>query len=187
MPRSTSRTRPSATLPRPPRPLAATTAPPTDVPRLRVILLAVTAGATTAAGAVHFAVFAHEWDHHLAGGIVLAVLAWLQIMWAAGVRQRPSTVLFAAGIGLNGVGVAMFALALATPVGLDYGASRVGTAGIWAASFEMIAIIASALLLPRFYALALKPLPGIVTAVLIGLITAAVAVTGTLAILSAEL
>lgn len=119
---------------------------------------------------------------------MLALLAWLQIMWAAGVRQRPSTVLFAAGIGLNGVAVVLFALALATPVGLDYGSgSNVTTAGIWAASFEVTAIVASALLLPRFQALALRPLPGAVTAVLIAAITLAVATTGTIAILGAEL
>ena len=187
MPRSSSRIRPSATLPRPPRPLAKNAAPPVDVPRLRIVLLALAAGATTAAGAIHFAVFAHEWDHHLAGGIALAALAWLQVMWAAGVRQRPSTALFALGIGLNGVAVAMFALALATPVGLDYGGSKVTTVGIWAAAFEVIAIIASALLLPRFYAVALMPLPAAATTGSLGLITVAAAVTGTIAILSAEL
>jgi hypothetical protein len=147
----------------------------------------VAAGATTAAAAVHFAVVAHEWNHHLAGGIVLALLAWLQVMWAAGVRQRPSTVLFVSGIGINGVAVALFALALASPIGLDYGSgSGVTTAGVWAASFELTATVASALLLPRFHALALRPLPGLVTGLLIGLITVAVAITTTIAILGAE-
>jgi hypothetical protein len=187
VPRSSSRTPPSAALPRPARPSAETAAPPVDLPRLRVVLLALAAGATTAAGAVHFAVFAHEWDRHLAGGIVLATLAWIQVMWAAGVRQRPSTVLFAAGIGLNGLAVALFALALATPVGLGYGASEVTAVGIWAASFEVIAIVATLLLLPRFYSLALKPLPAAATTGSVAIITLAVAVFGTIAVLSAEL
>jgi len=65
--------------------------------------------------------------------------------------------------------------------------SKVTTVGIWAAAFEVIAITSNRFSPPRFYAVALKPLPAPATTGSLGLTTVTVAVTGTIAILSAEL
>lgn len=118
----------------------------------------VAAAASTGAGAIHFAVMGHEWDEHLVSGLLLVGFAWLQIMWAAGLRSSPSRVMLVAGTTLHVVAIAAWVLQMLTGVGPDYTSS--GLAGLGAVALEIIAVLAALLMLrrvPRIDAMRLSP------------------------------
>lgn len=153
----------STTLPRPnhARDGAPAVRPPVSAgggPSLRDIAVMVAAAASTGAGAIHFVVMGHEWDEHLVSGVLLAGFAWLQIMWAAGLRSSPSDVMLVAGAGLQLVAIAAWALQETIGVGPDYSSSRL--AGLAAVVLEAVAVAAAVIALrpsSRLESLRLSP------------------------------
>lgn len=148
--RRSNRPVPSTTLPRPnhPRDSGPTGWPPvsaSDGPSFRDVLQMVAAAASTGAGAIHFAVMGHEWDEHLVSGLILAGFAWLQIMWAAGLRSSPSRVMLIAGTTLHVVAITAWVLQKVTGVGPDYTSSDL--AGLGAVCLELVAVSAALLML----------------------------------------
>lgn len=149
-------------------------------PAFRDVLLMVAAGATTGAAAIHFAVFGHEWDHHAIGGGLLAALAWLQVMWAAGMRNSPSEVLLGAGIVLNLTAITLFILGAVSPVGLDYRSKNVATVGLAATALEAVAALTLAVVIGPFSEVAsrkLNPRTVGIAAALVTIVTILVSTT----------
>ena len=143
--RRTSRQIPASPLPRPnsaAREASIGGAEGRRGPTLRDIALMVAAAASTGAGAIHFAVMGHEWDEHLVSGLLLAGFAWLQVMWAAGIRSSPSAVMIVAGSALQLVAIVAWLLHEATGIGPDYTSSRL--VGLSTVMLEMVAVGAAA-------------------------------------------
>ena len=84
---------------------------------LRWFLAALSAGA----GVIHFAVSGGHFDVSWMHGAFFAVVAWLQLAWAAGVILRPTRRLLTAGVVLNAgvIGVWAVSRIWGVPVGPD--------------------------------------------------------------------
>jgi hypothetical protein len=82
---------------------------------LRWLLAALSAGA----GVIHFAVSGGHFDIGWTHGAFFAVVAWLQLAWAAGVVLRPTRRLLAAGVILNAgiIGVWIMSRVWGVPIG----------------------------------------------------------------------
>lgn len=104
-----------------------------------VVLALVSAGA----GAIHFAVIRGHFDEYWLYGLFFVVTALVQLVWAAAVIVRPSSVLLAVGILVNAAIAG--AWILTRTVGLLIGPSAdevepVGLADALATAFEVIVV-----------------------------------------------
>src|SRR5215207_8527328 len=115
---------------------------------LRWFLAALSAGA----GVIHFAVSGGHFDVSWMHGAFFAVVAWLQLAWAAGVILRPTRRLLTAGVVLNAgvIGVWAVSRIWGVPVGPDvWTPEAVSLADALSSGFEAGIVVLSLAVLAR--------------------------------------
>jgi len=115
---------------------------------LRWFLAALSAGA----GVIHFAVSGGHFDVSWMHGAFFAVVAWLQLAWAAGVILRPTRRLLTAGVVLNAgvIGVWAVSRIWGVPVGPDaWTPEAVSLADALSSGFEAGIVVLSLAVLVR--------------------------------------
>jgi len=115
---------------------------------LRWFLAALSAGA----GVIHFAVSGGHFDVGWMHGAFFAVVAWLQLAWAAGVILRPSRRLLSAGVVLNAgiIGVWAVSRIWGVPVGPEaWTPEPVSLADALSSGFEAGIVVLSLAVLVR--------------------------------------
>jgi hypothetical protein len=136
------------------------------------------------AGVIHFAVSGGHFDVSWAHGAFFAVVAWLQVSWAAAVIVRPTRRLLAAGAIGNAVVLVTWLMSRiwGVPIGPDaWTPEPVSLADGLATGFEVAIVVVSlaVLLRPAMAQLSLRPTLGLAG---LGLSGVAVAVASTVAL-----
>jgi hypothetical protein len=137
---------------------------------LRWLLAAFSIGA----GVIHFAVSGDHYELSWLHGLFFAVVAWLQLSWAAGVVMRPTRRLLAAGVALNAgiVGGWVISRVWGVPFGPDaWTPEKVGLADALSSGLEAGIVLCSLVVLvqPAFARRPLRPafgVPGVAVAAL---------------------
>jgi hypothetical protein len=115
---------------------------------LRWLLAALSAGA----GVIHFAVSGGHFDIGWTHGAFFAVVAWLQLAWAAGVVLHPTRRLLSAGVVLNAgiIGVWAMSRIWGVPIGPDaWTPEPVSLADALSSGFEAGIVVLSLAVLMR--------------------------------------